>query len=487
MSGILTGKTTCTPLLLEVPSLTPAGRLEGLYLRWCRKFKDHLSTAYPIPDGLKPIPEDVPLPARFLLRFKSENGVSSTKPGAPPDLERSIPIPGGKTVTLASTERITAPDHFQDVRLLKFDMPPESDGSNLDLGPGDTITLYPKNTPEDAQKLIDFMGWASLADIPIDWPASTAPAPLQVPPPPTLRHLLINNLDITAVPRRSFLTAVAHFATDPDHKERLLEFSAPERIDEYYDYTTRPRRTILEILHEFSSVQVPAERALDTFPPIRGREFSIANGGTALRHPEDPATGRVEIVAALVRYKTILRKERRGLCSRYIEGLETGARVPVLHKKALTTYHGPGRDGRPLVGIATGTGVAPVRSLLQHRAATPSPPPADLFFGFRSKASDFHFAPDWASLPFLTVHTAQSRPVPPAEGAKPRREYVQDLLRGEAALVGRMAARGAIFLVCGGSHRMAAAAREAVLDAIGGEGEERERAFEELDWIQEIW
>ena len=461
--------------------------LEGLYLRWCRKFKDHLSTTYPIPGGLEPLPEDEPLPPRFVLRFNSQNGAPSTDASASPDLEQSLPIPDARTVTLVSNERITAPEHFQDVRLLQFDVPPEEDGSSIDLGPGDTITLYPKNTPEDAQKLIDFMGWAPLADTPIDWANSAHQPALHAPPTSTLRHLLVNNLDITTVPRRSFLRNIAYFATDPDHKERLLEFSQLERLDEYYDYTTRPRRTILEILHEFSSVQVPADRALDTFPLIRGREFSIANGGAGLRHPTDPSARRIELVAALVRYKTILRRERRGLCSQYIEGLAPGARIPVLHKKALTTYHGAARDARPLVGIATGTGVAPVRSLLQYRAAMPSPAPAHLFFGFRSKTSDFHFSTDWPALPFLTVHAAQSRPVPPTEGEKPRREYVQDLLRREAALIKEMVERGAIFLVCGGSHKMAAAAREAVLDAVGGGEEDRERAFEELDWIQEIW
>lgn len=465
--------------------------MEGLYLRWARKFRGFLNDTYPVPDGLEPVPEDVPLPPRFLLRFTSENGESS-KPGlsTTAHLERTLPVAGGTVVTLASNERITAPDHFQDVRLLKLDVPASEDGTHLDLGPGDTITLYPKNDPENAQKLIDFMGWSAVADSPIDWANSTLPPSLHADEASTLRDLLTNNLDIAAVPRRSFLHAISHFASDPDQKERLQEFMTPELLDEYYDYTTRPRRTILEILHEFSSVKVPPERALDTFPMIRGREFSIANGGDGLRHPTDEGLQRIEIVAALVRYRTLLRKERRGLCSQYIEGLTPGARLPVLHKAALTPYHGPKMDGRPLVGIATGTGVAPARSLLQHRAAhhpSPASPPAHLFFGFRSKSADFHFSSDWPTLPFLTVHAAQSRPAPDEDG-KRRREYVQDLVRREAELVKEMVGKGAIFLVCGGSHRMAAAAREAVLDAIGGEeGEERDRVFEGLDWIQEVW
>ncbi|SPO06019.1 related to Probable NADPH reductase TAH18 [Cephalotrichum gorgonifer] len=470
--------------------------LEGLYLRWSTKLQDYLSTTYPIPGGLEPIPEDVPLPPRFILRFASGDGASRPESDILTDLERKLPVTDGITVSLASNERITAPEHFQDVRLLKFDIPPPAEGApKLELNPGDTITLYPRNTPEDAQAVIDFMGWSSVADAPIDWPRSVRPPNLYTDESFTLRHLLIHNLDITAVPRRSFLRSISHFASDPDQRERLLEFTRTEFLDEYYDYTTRPRRTILEILHEFSSVKLPAERALDTFPVIRGREFSIANGGDALRYPVIPGAQRVEIVAALVRYRTILRRERVGLCSRYIAGLAPGASIPVLHKKAITTYHGPGMDGRPLVGVATGTGVAPVRSLLWHRASasasTSPPPPAHLFFGFRSVESDFHFSADWPALPFLTVHTAQSRPVtppgPPPDGERPRREYVQDLIRKESGLVADLVRRDAIFLICGGSHKMAQAVKDAVKDAIGGDEEERERVFEGLDWIQEIW
>lgn len=44
-----------------------------------------------------------------------------------------------------------------------------------------------------------------------------------------------------------------------------------------YDYCTRMRRTIREVLDDFHSVRIPREYIFDVFPPMRTRSFSIAS------------------------------------------------------------------------------------------------------------------------------------------------------------------------------------------------------------------
>jgi NAD(P)H-flavin reductase len=415
-----------------------------------------------------------------------------------------LPIPDSWEVTLVRNDRVTPQKHWQDVRQVRLSVPPSAvSGETLDCKPGDCVTLYPKNFPDDVQKLIDMMDWGDVADKQLGLSAAgELPRGLFAINNCTLRDLLTHNLDITAIPRRSFLKSMAFFTTDEYHKQRLLEFTMPEYTDEFYDYTTRPRRTILEVLDEFTSVKLPADRVLDIFPIMRGRDFSIANGGVCLSHGDDnPENVHVELLIALVKYKTILRKARKGLLSRYLENLPVGTRLRMVHKPTMATLHGPEQAKRPLVAIATGTGIAPTRALiwerLQHRGAGPTV----LFFGNRNRAADYFFEEEWATLAqataeppdallqsiegVFTMYTAFSRD-------QPEKLYVQDLLRRESDLLSDLIKRDAIFCICGGSSRMAEACKQAILDGLVSEHaatdeEDAKRIFAQLTWWQEIW
>jgi sulfite reductase alpha subunit-like flavoprotein len=442
----------------------------------------------PLPPGQGAIPDNVALPLRFPLVF-NPTGTQPNGPGADPMSGpgyHCLPVPGGWRATLISNHRTTPPEYSQDVRRLTFDLLPGPDGINLDPEPCDTMTIFPKNRPEEVQKLVDWMGWSSEADTPINRTLTRLPPNLNASPTFTLRDLLLHSLDITAVPKRAFLKRISNFSSDPAHRERLLEFTMPDYLDDYYDYTTRPRRTTLEVLEEFSSVRIPASAALDVFPLIRGREFSIASGGALLDHPTNPSLRRIDLLVALVRYKTILRRERTGLCSRYLESLPVNTTLTVLPRRTLTPLHGPQNALRPLLAIATGTGIAPLRSLFYERATHGNPAPSHLFFGFRDRAADFHFQQEWPNMPGLVVHPAESRP---KDGTK--RAYVQDVLAQEAKTVVEMVRKGTVVFVCGGSHVMARGVRDVVREVVEKETalskEEVEGVVGSLQWVQEIW
>ncbi|CAM1511227.1 Fc.00g087400.m01.CDS01 [Cosmosporella sp. VM-42] len=464
--------------------------IDGSFVRWAEGLYNHLLEHYPAPLGLLPIPDNVPLPPRWSLKKAFErdptmNGYAEPiLSGPPPD--RLLPVPDGWDATLVGNDRLTPESHWQDVRLISFDIP-SREGEKLQCSPGDCLTIYPKNFPEDAQKLITLMCWEDIADKPLDISiCESLPQNLYTPPKCTLRDLLLNNIDITAIPRRSFLKSMSYFSSDSDHKERLLEFTQPEYLDEYYDYATRPRRSILEVLEEFTSVKIPAERLLDTFPLIRGRDFSIANGGDKLKHPSREDTTRVELLAALVKYRTILRKPRQGLCSRYLDNIPINTALHVSHKPVLSPIHGPQNAQRPLVAIATGTGLAPMRALIQERMTHPSPAPTLLFFGNRNRDADYFFREEWEA----TVRTGKLDTFLAFSRDQHTKVYVQDLLRQEAKQLGELIPQRAIFCVCGGSTKMADAAKRAVFEPFGEcveDQEERTRMLASLTWWQEIW
>ncbi|KAG6004707.1 hypothetical protein E4U54_000492 [Claviceps lovelessii] len=505
----------------EADEQFPEG-IDGSFVRWADELRKHLLEHYPDPQGRNPIPEKEMLPPGFSLapamsKLRIDgprrpgplvNGHFSELPSTPPlDL---LPLPNSHQATLVENKRMTPSTHWQDVRLVSLDVP-----EALQINPGDCVTVYPKNFPQDVQKVISLMEWDAIADEPLDLSSCSVPAGLYTPSPCTIRNVLLHNIDINAVPRRSFLKNLSFFSDNQDHKDRLLEFTTTEFLDEYFDYATRSRRTIIEVLEEFHSVRVPADRILDVFPLIRGRDFSIANHNQLSAATAAPAATcsspssasptrrptRIQLLIALVQYRTILRKPRQGLCSRYVASLPLLTTVTVTIKPVLSAIHGPFNAKRPLIAFATGTGIAPVRALIQERASHyqhPSPsisiatstststmPQTLLFFGNRNRLSDYFFSDEWHTLSQqsnMLVFTAFSRD-------QPHKIYVQDLIKQQSDMLAALIPQRPIVVVCGGSSKMAEACKHALFDPFLQRGEEhlQRKMLEEMTWWQEIW
>jgi len=379
----------------------------------------------PLPPGIDPIPDDVLLEPKWILDFAdsttTQNGSSAHKGELhtkselpPPDL---LPILDSHPSTIISNKRITPESHWQDVRHLTFSLP----GSHP-YTPGATLTLYPKNFPSDVDEFITTQNWTSVADTPLHFvPSSPNTSPTSSLPirnfqhtnTITLRQLLTNHLDILSIPRRSFFAQLAHYTNDEFHRERLLEFTDPQYIDERYDYTTRPRRSILEVLQEFESVKIPWQKICSLIPSMRGRQFSIASACV-----EKDGNTEIELLIAIVKYKTVIKRIRQGVCTRYIASLAPGSQISVtLQAGGLNVTQK--ETNRPVVMIGPGTGVAPMRSLVYQRIqwrkqlGLTAPSKDLLFFGCRNADADYFFKDEWSTLTSsgapLEVFTAFSR------------------------------------------------------------------------------
>jgi CDP-4-dehydro-6-deoxyglucose reductase len=90
------------------------------------------------------------------------------------------------------------------------------------------------------------------------------------------------------------------------------------------------------------------------------------------------------------------------------------------------SFHLRAKDDRPLIMVATGTGLAPIKAILEALMEDPGCPPVSLYWGAR-KASDLYLhdqIPQWgARLYDFQYVPVLSRPDTPWEG---RRGYVQD-------------------------------------------------------------
>lgn len=406
-------------------------------------------------------------------KYSLEDGPPEAKP-PPPTL---LPIPDAMHVVVHQNKRVTPESHWQDVRLLTLHATGNKEEVLLNMNVGDAIMLYPKNFPADVQALIDHMRWNDVADKPFLHYSTRkdgiaiehAPKHCYAVPRSSLRDLLLHNYDITAIPKRSFFDLAKTFTDDATHKEKLADFANPVFTDEFWDYTSRPRRSILEVLFDFPSVRIPYQWTPAIFPIIRGREYSIASGGRLVKEP-DGSIARIDLLVALVKYKTVLRKTRQGLASRYIQTLTPGTPLNVRVEK----HQNPPLEFLPLsrlppstrvpalalpvLAIATGTGIAPIRAYFLERHFLARNSRNILFYGGRSRYADFYFANEWKEMG-VEVHTAFSRD-------QKEKIYIQDVIRGEYQKICDLFNTGVIVCVCGSAGKMPVAVRSALCDAL---------------------
>ncbi|KAJ7308071.1 hypothetical protein JRQ81_008576 [Phrynocephalus forsythii] len=420
---------------------------------WLSDFWAKILALYPLPPSLSVISPEIMLPPKFTLHFLEDASGEDLRERSPrqerapeePPSERH-PFPA----CLVSNQRVTSESHFQDVRLLQFDV----SGSGVEYTAGDVVMIQPCNAPEDVQLFCDLLRLDPDKRFVLRPTEPGTPLPAHLPQPCTLRHLVSHYLDIASVPRRSFFELACHFSTSDLEREKLQEFGSAQGQEELSAYCYRPRRTTLEVLGDFphTTCAIPCDYLLDLIPRIRPRAFSIAS--SMLVHPN-----RIDILVAVVHYKTLLSKPRRGLCSTWLASLEPqndAARVPLWVKQGSLTF--PADRLTPVVMIGPGTGVAPFRAAIQERVAQ-GKGGNYLFFGCRQKSKDFYCRAEWEALVergCLHLFVAFSRD-------QEEKVYVQHRIREEKELVFDLVShRGASIYLAGNAKQMPEAVSEAL-------------------------
>jgi sulfite reductase alpha subunit-like flavoprotein len=456
--------------------------IEGSLRPWLDRFWKTFEELMPESD-IEAIAEDAVLPPEIYIETDASSCLTNQMDS--PAIES-----GWHWATIRKNERITDKSHWQDVRLLAFETDNECAYRATDV-----LSILPENAPEDVERLIKRLGWQKEADMPLRFVPCTSstiiPQRLLVERCITLRRLLTAYIDFNAVPRPSFFERILPFSpADHMQREKLQEFTTPgEGADDMYEYAIRVRRTMLEVLDEFDSVQIPLAHVLDVFPLLRKRDFSIASA-------PQPGNSKVELAVAIVDYKTRLKDRRKGVCTSYLSRLEEGKRLPVQVSSSVLPTEALRTHDLPAIFVGPGTGIAPIRSAIWTRyLAIGNAMRADdnlCFFGCRNRAKDFLFQDEWMHLQqehCIEFHLAASRD-------QDEKVYVQDLIASQADRVWDIVGvRHGLVYVCGSAGKMPQAVRDAIVEICKkycNEGEEKaEEIVNQMErqgrWIEECW
>ncbi|XP_020553587.1 NADPH-dependent diflavin oxidoreductase 1 isoform X3 [Sesamum indicum] len=375
---------------------------------------------------------------------------------------------------------LSRPDSGKDVRHFEFD----AVSSSIDYEVGGVLEVLPGQSPAALDAFIRRCSLNPESYITVQ-PRDAENHDFLNPPlsPVKLKSFIELTMDVaSASPRRYFFEVMSYFATAEHEKERLQYFASPEGRDDLYQYNQKERRTVLEVLEDFPSVQMPFEWLVQLVPPLKTRAYSISSSHSA--HPN-----QVHLTVSVVSWTTPYKRKRTGLCSAWLASLDPQQRVfiPAWFRKGSLP---PPRPSLPLILIGPGTGCAPFHGFVEERALqskTVSTAPIIFFFGCRSNNDDFLYRDFWLS------HSQKNGVLSEDKGGgfyvafsrdQPQKVYVQHKMREQSMKIWSLLTQGAAVYVAGSANKMPSDVFSVFEEIVSTEsGVSREAA---LRWIRTL-
>lgn len=330
------------------------------------------------------------------------------------------------------------------------------EGSGLSYQPGDALAVVPLNADDMVDSLLQAAKLSGKEEIEVKDKGKKA-----------LRDALISDFDITGVTRPVLTKLLA-----VSKSEKLEKLLSDEAKDELKDYLWG--RWIVDAVKDFAPEGLGATELASIFRKLPPRLYSISS--SPLAHP-----GEVHLTIASVRYHAH-GQDRKGVASTYLaDDVKIGGKVAV-YTHENKNFRLPASDETPIIMVGPGTGVAPFRAFVEHRAETGATGQSWLIFGDQRYTYDFLYQVEWqdhlASGALTKLDVAFSRD-------QPEKIYVQDRLIQKGAEIFEWLEKGAHFYVCGDASRMAHDVHEALLTVIETHGKKsREEATAYLDAVK---
>ena len=445
-------------------------------------------------------------------------------------------------------DRITASDWGQNTRHLEIQV--ATQGSNdtmiedtqedsvstapLPYQAGDIATIFPANTDDDVDRFLQVLpdNIRTLSDAKLEIELDGADKNATVwPEQCTFRGWLKFCADIHSLPEREDLRALSSYCSmnhpfGNDQRQKLIGMSETTEAALYADYILREKRSWVEVFYDFDSLRADGatmefQDLLVLIPPIRPRHFSIASAPSMKlltsiesKSSSSSSTGfSLELCVAVVEGRTPLGRSYHGLCSQYLSSLQPAA--PKGQQPIVPIWIRPGSFGRlpldlqndgskftsPVMCVGAGTGVAPLRSILQERDAVrrialshtsagttgilPFEPSDNiLVFGCRKQSMDFYYKNEWETMCMdhsMRLLTAFSRD-------QDHKVYVMQVLRqaDEGTLIAKhLLERGGAVYIAGGP-KMSRHVKDEIVEALAKELGTEKMASQFLNKLQRI-
>jgi sulfite reductase alpha subunit-like flavoprotein len=287
--------------------------------------------------------------------------------------------------------------------------------------------------------------------------------PNDLPGVPLTSRLALTWLpDLGAPPSRKNIQRMADaYCRCPPEAAALRGMAEDEKM--YKDTVLNNGLTLTELLAKFKSIRVDIEEFCSLLPRINPRYYSISS--SPLVQPN-----RVTITVGRVEFQTKRGRHHRGAASTMLHSKGIGSMVLCKVKQLNGQFKLPKDPDTPIVMVGPGTGVAPFMGFLEEREVLIARNggtlgPAHLFFGCRSRSTDFIYMNRLESYTENGVLSSNGLHVAFSREQESEKVYVQDLIAASSEELWHLIQNGnASVYICGDARRMAPDVKKAFIN-----------------------
>lgn len=327
-------------------------------------------------------------------------------------------------------------------------------GTGLTYSTADNLAVLPENDAQTVSALCSALGYGGQNMTVKPCGDGESEFKYAFPVPFTAKDALTRYFDIAGHPSLGVMKQLLPYVADPKQKSWLQGYLEKDQRSAWKSYLEASGASVAWLLlNELSSCKPPLSDLLNILPFIQPRYYTISSSSSA--HPD-----AVHITVSITQYALPNGKVFRGLASGYLQRLHAGQHSCRVYVRP-STFRLPSSIATPIVMIGPGTGIAPMRALLQERKLQNASGGKSashgnkiqsnkntLYFGCRNSHVDYIYREElkaFAEEGVLTkLHTAFSR-------ERQTKVYVQHLLVEQAhgeELIADLDA-GAYVFVCG--------------------------------------
>ena len=315
-------------------------------------------------------------------------------------------------VHVKENRRLTPLSYDRNIFHIEFDL----GDSGLTYDIGEALGIHAENDPDQVLEFIKFYGLdpSEVVEVPSRENASVLENR-------TVYQTLVQNIDIFGRPPKRFYESLATFASDANEAKELLALGGPEGANEFKRRAEVDTVTYADILLDFPSAHPSFHDIVRIVSPMKRREYSIASC-------QKVTPKSVALMIVVVNWVDPKGRDRFGQATRFLWRLTPGTAVTVSVKPSVMKL--PPKSTQPLIMAGLGTGLAPFRAFVQHRAWEKAQGheigPLLLYMGSRHQREEYCYGEEWEAYRDAGVITLLGRAF---SRDQPQKIYIQDRMR----------------------------------------------------------